>query len=238
MPGQCRLCEATLRGFGWAPVCDSCLASARPSRAANFCERCGLPFETNAPLHGGLTCALCRAESPAFDVARSGGIFDGDYRRLIHLLKYDGMRPLAGPLAAWTVEALPELGGVDVLLPVPLHWTRRVKRGFNQAELLANELSRVSGIPVDTRALRRTRSTPSQAGLSRRQRRENLRGVFTVKNAARVRGLSVTVIDDVMTTGTTVAACAQVLKKAGASRVTAITAARVMRRVLEWNDSH
>ena len=237
MPGQCRLCEATLRGFTWAPVCDSCLAAARPSRAANFCEHCGLPFETNAPLHGGLTCALCRADPPAFDAARSGGIFDGNYRRLIHLLKYDGMRPLARPLAAWTAEVMPALGRVDLLLPVPLHWTRRVKRGFNQAELFARELSKITGIPVDARALRRTRATQSQAGLSRRQRRENLRGVFAVTDAARVRGRSVAVIDDVMTTGTTVAACARALKKASAGRVTALTAARVKRRVLEWNDS-
>lgn len=91
-------------------------------------------------------------------------------------------------------------------------------------------------IPVDAKALRRTRPTPSQAGLSRGQRRENLRGVFAVMEPERVRGLSVTVIDDVMTTGTTVAACAEALKKAGASRVTALTAARVKRRVLEWND--
>jgi ComF family protein len=238
LPSQCRLCQETLRGISWAPICDSFLASARPSRAANFCERCGLPFETNAPLHGGLACALCRADPPAFDAARSGGIFDGDYRRLIHFLKYDGMRPLARPLAAWTAEVLPELGDVDLLLPVPLHWSRRVKRGFNQAELFAKELSKITGVPADGRALRRTRPTPSQAGLSRRQRRENLRGVFEVKDAVRVRGRSVAVIDDVMTTGTTVAACAQVLKKAGAGRVTALTAARVKRRVLEWNDSH
>lgn len=146
------------------------------------------------------------------------------------------MQPLARPLAKAPAEVLPELGSVDVLLPVPLHWTRRLRRGFNQAELLAREISRLMKIPVDAKALRRTRPTPSQAGLSRGQRRENLRGVFAVMEPERVRGLSVTVIDDVMTTGTTVAACAEALKKAGASRVTALTAARVKRRVLEWND--
>jgi len=153
-------------------------------------------------------------------------------------LKYDGMRPLARPMAAWTADMLPELGGADLLMPVPLHWSRRLKRGFNQAEIFAKEISRITGIPVDSRTLRRCRATSSQAGLSRRQRRENLRGVFVVSDSARVRGRSVAVIDDVMTTGTTVGACAQALKKAGAARVTALTAARVKRRVLEWNDSH
>ena len=204
-----------------------------PLEAESFCSRCGLPFEANLPASGGHLCGLCRLAPPAFDVARSFGAYEGDLRRLIHLLKYDGMRPLAKALAAKMAPVAPRVGTVELVVPVPLHRSRRWSREFNQAELLARELSRLVGIPCRPGGLRRVRSTPPQAGLSHRQRRENVRGAFAAADAACIKGRRVLLVDDVMTTGATLDACARVLKAAGARYVGSLTLARAKRRLVD-----
>ncbi|MCE5307024.1 MAG: ComF family protein [Acidobacteriales bacterium] len=152
-------------------------------------------------------------------------------RELIHLFKYGRVRPLAPVLGGFLGAALPREERFDVLVPMPLHWVRRWRRGFNQSYLLARELSRRTGIPV-VGALRRKRSTASQASLSRAERRRNVRGAFEPRRDADVGGLRVLLVDDVLTTGATANACAAVLKRAGASCVTVLTLARADRRIL------
>jgi len=234
-PDQCRLCERPLRAFTPVPVCSACLETVLPAAAPYVCVCCGLPFETAAPLHGVDRCGLCRLRTHAFDQARGFGVYEGSLRRLIHLLKYDKMRPLARPLAACMAKRLGELGPVDVIVPVPLFVLRKWRRGFNQADVLARALSQESGIPWSRRILRRVRATPPQVGLSHRQRRLNLAGAFAVRGEA-VRGRNVLLVDDVMTTGATLDACARVLKAAGAARVTGLTAARAKRRLIDGSE--
>jgi ComF family protein len=154
------------------------------------------------------------------------GPYEGPLRRAIHLLKYEGITPLARPLGERLALAANPFAGYDAIVPAPLHWGRRWNRGFNQADLLAREVSRRTGIPVDRRLLR-TRPTPPQAGLSAAERRRNLQGAFAAAGEkAAIKGKNLIVIDDVMTTGATLEACARVLKRAGAAEVAALALAR------------
>jgi ComF family protein len=213
-------------------VCRGCLEAPAPLEADYFCSSCNAPFQNNFPLDANGVCALCRSGLLGFDRAASFGFYDGALRSLIHLLKYSGMRPLAGRLSGLLDRALPVDDRYDVIVPVPLHWRRRWQRGFNQAELLARDVSRHRRIPI-LNALRRRKSTTTQAGLTSAGRRHNMAGAFEVRDGAEVRGKRVLLIDDVFTTGATASACAVALKKAGAGTVSLLTLARADRR---WRD--
>jgi len=160
------------------------------------------------------------------------GAYEGALRDLIHLFKYDRMKPLGKTLAGYLASALPRDQQFDLVVPMPLHWRRRWQRGFNQSELLARPTARRCGIPM-VNAVRRTRSTAAQAGLSNARRRENVAGAFRVKKPQKVEGRRILLIDDVMTTGATASACAVALKRAGAGSVTLLALARVDRRLFE-----
>ena len=217
--------------FGPVPVCSLCLHSPVPLPEDHSCDLCGLPFEGAAAIQGTQRCGACLAESPVFDRARGFGVYEGGLRRLIHLLKYDRMRPLAKPLAGMMATVLESLPAPDLVIPVPLYRARRWRRGFNQALALSEELGREAGIRCEPRVLRRTRATQPQAGLSYAERKRNVSGAFVVRKRDEVEGRTVLVIDDVMTTGATLDACARALKKAGARSVLALTAARAKRRI-------
>jgi ComF family protein len=202
--------------------------------AEHFCACCGTAFLNAAPLDAAGMCGLCRRGLTGFNAAFSFGEYDGELRRLVHLLKYDGVRGLAQPLSRLLATALPRSESFDAIVPMPLHWVRRWQRGFNQADLLARGLSRPLGVPV-IRALARARATAPQAGLTRAQRRANVAGSFRVRDRAAVAGRHVLLVDDVMTTGATLSAAAAVLKRAGAHRVTAVTVARADRRTFAFD---
>jgi competence protein ComFC len=216
------------------PVCRACLHEPQPIAAEFFCVSCRTPFLNRFPLDEEGRCALCRSGLRGFDAAYCFGTYEGALRDLIHLYKYGRIRTLARPLADLLAAALPRDERFDAVTPVPLHWRRQWQRGFNQSELLARVIARRSGIPV-VRALRRTRATLTQAGLSNTRRRENVTAAFSARRAAsRLAGKRVLLIDDVMTTGSTAASCAAALKRAGASRVALLTVARVDRRLDGW----
>jgi ComF family protein len=189
------------------------------------CSRCVRSFQLSASSDSEGVCEACLRNPPPFDAVRSFGTYEGHLRRLIHLFKYNGMTPLARPLAERLAAAARDLGPLDAIVPIPLHGRRRWSRGFNQAALLAGELSARTGIPARPKALRRVRPTAPQAGLSDDDRQRNMSGAFRVAEAASVRGSRILLVDDVMTTGSTLAAASQALKTAGASRVTALTVA-------------
>ena len=174
-------------------------------------------------------CRLCRDGLAGFDAAFAYGEYDGPLRKLIHLFKYGRVKPLAKPLARLMAGALPREHRFDLVVPMPLHWTRRWNRGFNQAELLAKVLSRRLNAPV-VRAVRRKRRTAPQAGLTNSERRLNVSGAFALNPGVSVKDRHVLLVDDVMTTGATAAACAALLKRAGAKRVSVLALARVDRR--------
>ena len=209
--------------------------------AGAVCELCGdvLPAAyALASANGQLRCGLCRRLEPTFHRAAAYGSYDSGLRELIHLLKYEAVRPVANLLGRMMNEVIagmvPCFEGKDVLVvPVPLHSTKSRERGFNQSELIVRAaLKRPPQGPqfrIEPGVLQRWRYTETQTGLSRHQRQENIRGAFKVVLPETVLGREVLLVDDVFTTGTTVSECARILRRAGATRVFVATVARVLK---------
>ena len=211
-------------------MCPACLRKPTAFIAEYFCRDCRMPFLNRFPLDEDGRCALCRLGLNGFDAAYTFGSFEAELRELIHVFKYGRVETLAGPLGRFLALALPRDEQFDVVVPMPLHWMRRWKRGFNQSELLAAEIARRAGVPL-RQLVRRARATAPQAGLTNAKRRANVSGAFLVRRPERVSGLRVLLVDDVMTTGATASSCARELKRAGAARVALLTVARVDRRM-------
>ena len=229
LPDDCRLCGEPLENFNSIPVCARCLASTKPLVAEYFCVTCRTPFLSEFPLDENGKCGLCRHGLNDYDAAYSYGAYEGELRDLIHLLKYQRIEPLAKPLSKLLIKALPLDQHFDCIVPLPLHWTRRIWRGFNQAALIAIPLAQYMSVPL-VHALRKKKYRPPQVGLTNAQRRENVRGVFVVEKPLLIEGRRILLVDDVFTTGATASACAKALKKAGAKHVSLLTLARVDRR--------
>ena len=207
--------------------------AVRPAAAENVCARCGLAFPTPRALGPAGECSACELAPPAYERALSLGRYDGALRRLIHLLKYDGIEPLGAELGEKLALLGPRLGSADVVTATPLHWGRHWQRGFNQAALVARQAARVWGLPFEADLLRRVRSTAPQAGRTRAERLSNVRGAFRARDKAAVAGRRIILVDDVMTTGATLEACARALRRAGARGVAAATLARAVPDRLE-----
>jgi ComF family protein len=189
-----------------------------------------------------IRCRACELAPPPFERAVAYGSYESALRDLVHLLKFEQVRPAAKVLGRMLAEAvialeplLPE--GTIAIVPVPLHAHKRSERGFNQAEVLVHVALKhvhLAGVAkerfeVCAGALVRVRDTGSQVGLTRHQRRQNLRGAFAVRDAAAVANRDVLVVDDVYTTGATAWECARVLRREGAGRVWVATVARTLR---------
>jgi ComF family protein len=175
-------------------------------------------------------CGRCRRGLSPFTAGASLGPYEGGLRALVHELKYRGRQRVAARLAdliAADLRARAVLTTGAVLVPVPLHPRRKRERGFNQSEVLARALARRLPVAVCPQALARRRDTPPQTGLSAAGRRRNVAGAFAVRQAARVAGRVVVLIDDVLTTGATAHACARLLRQAGAAEVRLLTLVRV-----------
>jgi len=228
-PDECRVCKRALNKWTRVPVCAECLNSPKPLEAEYFCSSCNTPFANDFPLDEQGVCAACRSGLRGFDTAACFGFYEGNLRSLIYLFKYSAMRPLAGTLAGFLERAISIDERFDAVVPVPLHWRKKLTRGFNQSELLARHIAKRRRIPF-ANALRRKRPTAVQAGLAMAGRRRNVAGAFSARANANLTGKRILLIDDVMTTGATASACASVLKRAGAKSVSLATLARVDRR--------
>lgn len=200
--------------------------------ADHFCSRCRTPFLSDKPLDANGVCRRCRSGVSGYDYAYSFGYYDGMLRRLLHDFKYGRLEPLAGPLGAMMVKALPLDLRIDLIVPVPLHWKRRMWRGFNQTELLARPLESRLCVPV-VRAIKKVLHTETQASSTLSERRSNLTGAFVLARPEAVEGKRVLLVDDVLTTGATVITCSHLLRKGGAKSVAVLTLARVDRRPSE-----
>jgi ComF family protein len=213
-PGRCVLCLDP----GPSGLCAACAADlARPGPS---CPTCAEPL----PFAGG--CPSCQRRPPVLDAVWIPFVYAWPLSHLLLAYKSGGRPQLARPLGFLLAENLPEAAteGIDRVIPVPLHDRRLVQRGFNQSEELAQALSRQRGLRLDTRSVVRLIATPSQQGLSRKARRENLRGAFSA--AADLSGQRVLLVDDVMTTGTTLNELARAVRHACAAHVTAVALAR------------
>jgi ComF family protein len=228
-PDDCRLCTRPLRNLSRVPVCSSCLTSVSPLSSEHSCRLCQTPFVDAFPLDDQGVCARCRRGEVGFDAAYSFGSYEASLRDLIRLFKYSQIESLAKPLGRMMVRAIPSHQRFDAVVPMPMHWYRRWRRGFNQAELLAQPVARAYGLRVNHQ-LRRVRLGKVQAGLSGAERRTNLKNAFRVRNSERLRGKRILLVDDVLTTGSTLHAASSALKAAGADYVAALTLARVVRR--------
>jgi len=223
-PSRCPACAGLVERPLAGPLCDRCWRGLPRHHGASC--RCGVPL----PGPRAAACGRCRRGLTPFDAGASLGPYDGALRSLIHELKYRGRLRVADRLAEVLLtqpNVLALLTPDAVLVPVPLHPRRRRERGFNQAERLARQLAARTGHRVVETALVRRRDTPSQAGLSATNRRRNVMGAFVVRRRGRIAGRPVVLVDDVMTTGATVRACAEALRAAGAIQVRVLTLARV-----------
>lgn len=190
------------------------------------CFHCGFPLPDEVGDQA--VCGACAAGKPAFNRARAALIYDDHARRLVLELKRAGRRDGLPVFAGWMADAAaPLLAETDLIVPTPMHWTRLALRSFNQAAWLAQALSRATGKPWRPDALARVKRRKSQAGLSASERRRNVSGA--IKARGKYEGKTVLVVDDVLTTGATLEACARALRKAGAAQVHAVTLARVVR---------
>ncbi len=194
-----------------------------------YCEVLGSPFSHD--LGAGILSAEAIADPPPFDRLRSAAIHDGVVRDLVHGLKYRDRTDLAPMMAGWMLRASDgAVARCDALIPVPLHRARLFSRKYNQAAELARHLCRLSGKPLLASTLLRVKRTSQQVGLGARARKDNVRGAFAIAGGRDndVFGRRIVLIDDVYTTGATVASATRVLKKAGAADVTVLTFARAM----------
>jgi ComF family protein len=223
-PPVCAICGANTPAGEY--LCDLCEGTA-VRIVAPFCQKCTEPFE--GAITSAFTCANCTHRAIHFDAAVAAYRSRGIVREIIHSFKYNRQIYLRRLVARWLCAALADERlrdcRFDVIVPVPLHPTRQRERGFNQASLLAELLSAEISVPSKP-LLERTRYTTTQTALDRAERMENLHNAFRLRKTANVRDLQVLLIDDVLTTGSTLSECARILKRAGAMSVHAATAAR------------
>ncbi len=225
LPTLCVACRVPVSGEG---VCAGCWAKLS-FIAPPFCERLGIPFVYDPG--PGILSMQAIADPPAYDRARAAVRYDDVARQLVHGLKYQDRTDLAPPLGRWMVRAGAEvLKNADLIVPVPLHWRRGWSRRYNQSGALAKVIGRMADVPVTGSALKRIRPTPQQVGLSRSERARNVQGAFQVPAECRpqVEGRRIVLVDDVLTSGATVDACARTLLRAKAANVDVLVFARVV----------
>lgn len=222
-PGRrCPVCKNPAGDDGLCEHCRSGIILIQ----SGFCRVCGKPLPE--PYADG--CSYCGHGAHVFSAARAAGVYAGTLKRAVIALKYYGRKDVARPLGDLMHAALKSAGfEANVMVPVPLGRVRLKSRGYNQAELLARRVSKLSGIPV-VNGLTRVRETESSTGLSRADRLRNLEGAFELHRGIGFKDMDVLVVDDTMTTGATADECAKVLLLSGARRVYLLTAATAVLR--------
>lgn len=216
IPGNCLLCGA---GSARSPVCAGCLADL-PWHSQPHCPQCATPTPN------GQVCGTCLKHPPAFDRTIAALAYTFPLDRLIPRLKYHSQLAIAPMLGDALAQAVADAPRPDCLIAMPLHGRRIRERGFNHAIEIARVIARQFALPLDTRSCQRIRDTPPQMGLKHDARRRNVRGAFACSGT--VEGKHIALVDDVMTTGTSLDELAATLKRAGAREVTCWVAARTL----------
>lgn len=229
-PAPCYVCRQPLETASRVPICAACLNSLRRI-SAPICRQCGRSLPAIFHAEASPICPACAQGLYRFDLARSFAEYDSTMQRVMTLLKYSPAAPLGSWLARQVepiIGAEPFLRKVNWVVPVPLDSTRLRQRGYNQAELIARPLANRLELPLATDLLRRLRPRPARQKLTRRERWETVRGAFEAGPAGRVDRSHILLVDDVMTSGATLDACAKALRSRGAEAVYAVTVARVL----------
>jgi ComF family protein len=245
MPSDCRVCGAAMAALAPVRVCEACVARVGTQAETEqdvLCTRCGdaLGMESArfAAAMGVSECTMCRLAPPQFDRAVAHANYEDEMRRMLHLLKFEGMRGIAecvlrDAMASAAQKLRGDAADELVVVPVPLFAAREKRRGFNQARVLAEGLMKrlrklepAWTLKLGSGVLERVKDTRALYALNPTQRRASLKGAFRVADSEAVRGREVLLIDDIMTTGATARECARVLKRAGAAKVWVVTAAR------------
>jgi len=223
LPARCANCSIRISAHGY--LCPACWGKLK-LLAAPYCAHCALPFEFDAEL--GDVCGGCLQDPPGFDWARAAVSYDDLGRMLVIRLKFSGAAAAVPAMGQMMMGALAGTEA-DVVMPVPLHRSRLLKRRFNQSQLLAADLAGRLTLPLDTFSLRKHRATESQGGLNRKARFRNVQASFDIAPGRErcIKGRNILLVDDVLTTGATASVCAKTLKRAGASSVGIVTFARV-----------
>jgi competence protein ComFC len=215
-PPNCGGCTGS--GSRWCPDCH---ASTQVLHSP-LCSLCGAQMDR--PSEAGL-CSVCKTAPPACTAIRSWAIYSGPIRNAIHRLKYDGDMALAERIARPLIDVVANMQWeLDAVVPVPISRSRQAQRGYNQAGLLARPVALSSGLPFQSKWLKKVRDTSSQVGLNAFERRANVSGAFSAPSEA--AGLRILVVDDVTTSGATLNECAAALLCAGAREVYGLTLAR------------
>ncbi len=227
-PPRCLTCGSILEEHGPLPLCPACEAGIRHIRSP-LCPCCGIPFpSTEGPDH---LCGDCLTAEKPYALARSVGRYEGTLLEAIHRFKYrgkPGVGKVLGKIMADFAGSIWDMEAFSLIIPVPLHRKRLRQRGFNQAVVLARVIAKRFALPLDFTALRRTLPTAPQVGLGRQERSANVRGAFSAVRPERIAGRRLLLVDDVYTTGSTLAECASVLMRAGAEAVAVLTLARAV----------
>lgn len=227
-PRDCAVCGRPADRAG-RHVCSECLNRLPFVPVDGCCRVCGRDV---AQLDGEFLCADCREYRPAFDRAASAFRFEGLARELVNGFKFRSQLWLRDDFSDWleaTVRARFKTEAIDLVVPMPSTLGHRLNRGYNQCAYLASAVAKRLGKPCSNHVVRRVGHPRRQGGLTEDERRENVIGTFAVRRPVLVRGKTVLVVDDILTTGATLSACAQALKDAGAERVWAVTLARTVR---------
>lgn len=226
LPPRCLMCGAMVADPG--ALCSTCFEKVE-FIAPPLCYSCGLPFR--APFAGDsedLICGACAKSPPRFARARAVFLYTENSRSLITRLKHSDRTDYAPALSGWMVRAGKDiLEAADLLVPVPLHNWRLMWRTYNQSALLTRNIQKLTGVPARYDILKRVKATPSQGRLSAGARRRNVSGAFSVRLPDVIANRRVVIVDDVLTTGATLNACARVLLESGAKQVDALVAGRV-----------
>ncbi len=226
-PPRCLTCDAILENNPFfCSVCSAKTSFIQPP----LCPRCGIPFEsTEGDSH---LCGDCLTSKPTFSVARAVGRYENTLLEAIHRFKYDRKiytGEVLGKLMAEFAYPAFNISDYSLIMPVPLHAGRLRERGFNQAVILAKEISKKYHLPLDFLSLTRHIYTEPQINLGKKDREANVKGVFSVADHGRITGQRIILVDDVFTSGSTVRECARILMKNKAESVAILTLARAVR---------
>lgn len=228
-PAKCRICNELLLSLKEKYICNDCFSKIE-FVTPPYCDKCGKKLKESFSNVEKPLCSECQSIKRHFSLARVVGIYEGTLREGIHILKFEKKIGIHNPLGELLVNYLKEyqmdlISQVDFIIPVPLHRRRLNSRGFNQAQLLAIYIEKYFNIPLNL-DLKRIRFTPPQMNLDRKQRLQNIKGAFEIKNHKLICGKCILLVDDIFTTGATVDECSKVLIKAGVKQVFVLTLAR------------